>query len=111
MKISKTITCAKCKKIILPGRGRYRVKIEILSDFDGIIPFDPSIDPKKEIEKIEQELKTLPPELIEEEVHQEFTFIICPSCKEKFSANPLNRPLDDTKIPNHISKPKDSKEK
>ncbi len=103
MTISPNNRCARCGRPLIKGSTAYRVRIDVTSTFDGYIPYDPTEDTAAKLRKIAEELRSLPPELIEEEVHQEFTFLICLACKERFCANPLNKPLDDTTIPDRIS--------
>jgi hypothetical protein len=65
--------------------------IKVFADFDGVINIkNYDIDVKKELEKI----KSVPEDLLEEEVFKEFTFILCPRCKEIYCANPLFLLLD-----------------
>jgi len=83
--------CSRCQRIINPGDLFYRLMIKVFADFDGVINIKSSnIDVKKEFEKI----KSVPEDLLEEEVFKEFTFILCPRCKEIYCANPLFLPLD-----------------
>jgi len=103
MKLSSNNRCARCGRPLPRGGTAYRVKVDVTSTFDGYIPCDPSEDTTAQLRKIAAELKSLPTELLEEEVHLEFAFLICLPCKERFCANPLNRPLDDTAIPDRIS--------
>lgn len=103
MNLSSNNRCARCGRELPKGSTAYRVKIDVTSTFDGFIPFDPAVDTSAKLKKIAEELKNLPPELLEEEVHQEFSYLICLPCKERFCANPLNKPLDDTTIPDRIS--------
>lgn len=82
--------CSHCQKIINPGDLFYRLIIKIFADFDGIINIkDGDVDIQKEFEKI----RSVPEDLLEEEVYKEFNFILCPRCKEIYSANPLHLPL------------------
>lgn len=84
--------CSRCQKIINPGDIFYRLIIKVFADFDGVINIkDGNIDIQKEFEKI----KSVPEELLEEEVFKEFLFILCPRCKEIYCANPLHLPLDE----------------
>ncbi|MEO0155521.1 MAG: hypothetical protein ABIL07_00200, partial [candidate division WOR-3 bacterium] len=71
--------CSRCQKIINPGDLFYRLMIKVFADFDGVINIkNTNVDFKKEFEKI----KSVPEDLLEEEVFKEFTFILCPRCKE-----------------------------
>ncbi|MEO0184451.1 MAG: hypothetical protein ABIL22_02255 [candidate division WOR-3 bacterium] len=82
--------CSRCQKIISPGDLFYRLIIKVFADFDGIINIkDANVDIHKELEKI----KSVPEDLLEEEVFKEFSFILCPRCKEIYCANPLYLPL------------------
>jgi hypothetical protein len=84
-------TCCRCSKVINPGDLLYRVTIKVFADFDGIININShNIDVEKEFEKV----KSVPEELLEEEVYKEFDYILCPRCKEIYCANPLHLPLD-----------------
>jgi len=83
--------CSRCQRIINPGDLFYRLFIKVFADFDGIIHIkNGNIDIHKELEKI----KSVPEDLLEEEVFKEFTFILCPRCKEIYCANPLYLPLN-----------------
>jgi len=87
--------CSRCQRIINPGDLFYRLMIKVFADFDGVINIKSSnIDVKKEFEKI----KSVPEELLEEEVFKEFVFILCPRCKEIYCANPLFLPLDNVHL-------------
>jgi len=102
MTLSSHNRCARCGRALPPGSTAYRVKIDVVSTFDGFIPFDPSEDTAAKLKKIAEDMKSLPAELLEEEVHQEFAFLVCLACKERFCANPLNKPLDDTMVPDRM---------
>ncbi len=83
--------CSRCQRIINPGDLFYQLIIKVFADFDGVINIKSSnVDFNKEFEKI----KSVPEDLLEEEVYKEFTFILCPRCKEIYCANPLFLPLD-----------------
>lgn len=82
--------CSRCKKIINPGDVFYRVHIKVYADFDGIINIKKNdYNLSEEFEKI----KSFPEDLLEEEVYKEFSFLLCPRCKEIYCANPLHLPL------------------
>ena len=83
--------CSRCQKIVDPGDLLYRLSIKVSADFDGIINIKAKeVDLKKEFEKV----KSVPEDLLEEEVYKEFVFVLCPRCKEIYCANPLHLPLD-----------------
>ncbi|MEO0095106.1 MAG: hypothetical protein ABIL46_05905 [candidate division WOR-3 bacterium] len=87
--------CSRCQRIINPGDLFYRLIIKVFADFDGVINIkDSKIDIQKEFEKI----KSIPEDLLEEEVFKEFNFILCPRCKEIYCANPLYLPIDNINL-------------
>jgi hypothetical protein len=66
------------------------VHIKVYADFDGIINIKKNdYNLSEEFEKI----KSFPEDLLEEEVYKEFSFLLCPRCKEIYCANPLHLPL------------------
>lgn len=82
--------CSRCSRVIQPGDLFYSLLIKVFADFDGIIKIkDKEVNWSEEFEK----LKSIPEDLINEEVYKEFQFVLCPRCKEIYSANPLNLPL------------------
>jgi hypothetical protein len=82
--------CGRCGRTIQPGDLFYSLLIKVSADFDGIINIkDEKVDWSEEFKK----LKSYPEDLINEEVYKEFSFILCPRCKEIYCANPLSVPL------------------
>lgn len=87
--------CSRCNKIINPGDLFYQLGIKVFADFDGVINIkEKKFDMRKEFDKI----KSLPEDLLEEEVFKEFYFTLCPRCKEIYCANPLHLPLDNVSM-------------
>lgn len=96
--------CAKCGRRIGKNEVVYRVKIEIIGEFESMDVGGKEMD--ETIEKIIEELEGLPSYLIEGEIYQLKEYLLCPDCKDQFAANPLNLPLD-TDIPHSIPPPED----
>lgn len=92
--------CEKCGRVFHPGDLAYRLEIQCLSDFDGVIS-----DSNEDLETILKSAEDTPKELLDEEIHREYHFLVCPTCKDHFCANPLNKSLDDLKIPKSIPDP------
>lgn len=95
--------CEKCNKALPQGSIYYRLKISLLQGFDGVIEDTDVPSLKDLIIKINEQTAGVPESLLEEEVHREFSFILCGRCKEKFCANPLDLSLDGNKIPKKLS--------
>ena len=92
--------CDKCGEVLAPGDLAYRLEIQCLSDFDGVI-----VDSTEDLKTLLKAAEETPQELLEEEIHREFHFLLCPTCKDHFCANPLNKPLDTLEIPKSIPDP------
>lgn len=97
--------CFKCGIEIQPGARSFVVKITAVSNFDGIIQPQKSKDLDALLKEIEEEIRGLPEDLIEEEIYKECEFLLCPRCKELFLANPFSKALDDLKPPESIPPP------
>lgn len=79
--------CSRCNRIIEPGGLFYSLSIKVVSGFDGVIKIENKrYDMAREFEKV----SACPEELLNEEVYREFSFVLCPRCKEIYCANPLN---------------------
>ncbi|MCK4576107.1 hypothetical protein KAU34_06845 [candidate division WOR-3 bacterium] len=99
------LQCYKCNNKISPGGSSFLIKITAISNFNGIIEPQKNIDIKTLLKEIEEEIRGLPEDLIEEEIYKEREFILCPRCKELFLANPFGKELDDLKPPESIPPP------
>jgi hypothetical protein len=85
---SKTkLRCDICGKRFKKGGTRYRINLEIASDFDGHIQ-DFSKKPedylKKKIERILDQTKDMTEEELDEEVYLKRDWLVCIDCREKF---------------------------
>jgi hypothetical protein len=85
------------------GASFYHLRISVQQGFDGVVQPGPSGDLKSLMAKIEKQTAGVPEQLLEDEVHKEFSFVLCPRCREKFCANPLDLPLDIRHIPKRTS--------
>ena len=85
---SKTkLRCDICGKRFKKGGTRYRINLEIISDFDGYIE-DFSKKPEdyleKKIEKTLDETKNKTEKELEEEIYLKRNWLVCINCREKF---------------------------
>lgn len=99
--------CSKCGRKLSPGEQAYRLLISVLSDFDGVILEDTLTDAESMLEEAKRKVEGIPADVLEEEVHKEFSFLLCPQCKQKYCANPLNLPLRGVIIPETVPEPED----
>jgi len=84
---SKTkLRCDICGRRFKKGGTKYRINLEIVSDFDGYIE-DFSKKPEdyleKKIGKILDETKDMTEKELEEEVYLKRNWLVCVNCREK----------------------------
>lgn len=96
-------TCHKCNRALPIGASFYHLRISIQQGFDGVIEPGLAEDLKSLVSKIERQTAGVPERLLEDEVHREFAYVLCPRCREKYCANPLGLPLDIRHIPKKAS--------
>jgi len=82
--------CGKCEKELPEGSIKYVLSIRLFADFDGHIESSEEEQKVDDIEQLIDCLSKLDQEEIENEVHQEMAFLLCPDCRSNFSKNPLN---------------------
>ena len=82
--------CDRCGKYLPEGGIRYTVHIQILSDFDGVILFEGE-EAVQEVQKNFKEDDYLDEKDLEDEIFQEFTFLLCGKCRKNFAQDPFNR--------------------
>lgn len=95
--------CHKCNRALPIGASFYHLRISVEQGFDGVIEAGPAEELKTLMAKIDRQTSGVPEQLLEDEVHKEYAFVLCPRCREKFCANPLNLPLDIRHIPKKTS--------
>jgi hypothetical protein len=91
-------SCEKCGRQMPYGSVAYEVKIQVYADFDGVLP---AVETAEEMEARLRELvaamdRADPDELLRDVFHEE-RHLLCPDCRERYLANPLNLPLPDTR--------------
>ena len=81
------LRCDICGKRFKKGGTRYRINLEIISDFDGHIE-DSSKKPEgyleKKMEGVLEETKDMTEKELEEEVYLKRNWLVCTNCREKF---------------------------
>jgi len=79
--------CDVCGKRFKKGQTRYRINIEVISDFDGYID-DFSKKPQdyleKKIQKVIEDTQELTEKELEEQVYLKRYMLICVNCREEF---------------------------
>ncbi len=81
------LRCDICGRRFKKGGTRYRIHLEIVSDFNGYIQ-DFSKKPEdfleKKIEKILKQTEDMTEEELQEEVYLKRNLLVCINCREKF---------------------------
>ena len=81
------LRCDVCGKRFRKGGTRYRINLEIISDFDGYIE-DVSKKPEdyleKKIKKILDVTEEMTENELEEEVYLKRNWLVCVNCRERF---------------------------
>ena len=91
------LPCDLCGKPI-PQGSDYILRIELFANPQSNPITEQDWNSKnfeKEWENLMQELHALSAEEAQNQVHHEFRFQICPTCRPKFAANPLGKPRTD----------------
>lgn len=76
-------SCMRCGKRLHPGTLGYVVEIKTYADFDGVL-IEPEGDLEGELEAMLKKLEELDPEEAEKDVFEEFSLLLCRSCRDRF---------------------------
>ena len=75
--------CSRCSKKIPSGGLLYVFEIKVHADFDGVLP-EPTGDIDHELEALLEEIDLSEAEELEKEVYEEYTLLLCSSCRDRF---------------------------
>jgi hypothetical protein len=75
--------CFRCGKKLPPGDLVYVANIRVFADFDGVL-LDPEEGVEEQMGKIFEQIQDADPDELEKEVYEEFTLILCKSCRDRF---------------------------
>jgi phage FluMu protein Com len=81
--------CARCGKSLVEGSLKYLVHIQILSDFDGVLPYAEE-DLSEEIHGLLKNAEAMDAQDLEDDVYQEISFVLCEKCKKLFARDPFS---------------------
>ena len=86
--------CARCGTEMRPGSTKYIVRIQVLADWDGHLP---AIEDAETLERAIRDALAAVEDRDEDELFREVyhseVHLLCPRCRERFLANPLNASL------------------
>jgi hypothetical protein len=99
------IYCARCGKELREGTLKYMVHVQILSDFDGVMPYSEE-DLSQEMHMLLQQVEDMDAQELEDDVYQELSFVLCEKCKKAFASDPFynkkTSPLYNKKLENLV---------
>lgn len=76
--------CDGCSKELPIGSTKYNVRIEVQSDYDGFLTeYDEDADVSS-LDALLDEIEQMSAEDLEEDVHLEVQFTLCPECRNRF---------------------------
>ena len=82
--------CMRCGKELPAGDLVYVVQIKVFAGFDGLLS-EPEEGIDNQLNRILDQIEKSNPEELEKEVYEEFTLLLCKSCRDRF--------VDETKHP------------
>ena len=91
-------TCEKCGEEMPDGSLAYEVKIQVYADFDGVLPEEgTAVERAARMRELVKKMEESDPEALMREVFHEERHLLCPGCRERYLANPLNLPLPEAR--------------
>ncbi|NLH48284.1 MAG: hypothetical protein GX444_06740 [Myxococcales bacterium] len=76
--------CERCERELPLGSTKYRLYLEITSDWDGYLP-DP--DGQADAAELIEKAAKLDQETLEQQIHLETSMLICPQCRREILTN------------------------
>jgi hypothetical protein len=80
--------CHSCGKELPRGGVKYIVEIKSFADYDGYLEEYPG-DVEEGINELLDAMEHADPKSLEEDVYEEFIYILCKSCRDKFTRDPF----------------------
>ncbi len=91
-------TCERCGKQMPDGSLAYEVKIQVYADFDGVLPEVETADEMEaRLRELVEAMEGMDPDELLRDVYHEERHLVCPGCRDRYLANPLNLPLPETR--------------
>jgi hypothetical protein len=97
-------TCWRCGKELLAGGLNYVIHIQVFADFDGLL-LEPEEGIDKQLRQLMDQVEKSDPKELEKEVYEEFTLLLCKSCRDRFVEeiqHPWEGPFQTRKDPERI---------
>lgn len=82
------LRCNSCGRELQKGNLKYIVEIRSFADFDGYLE-EYNGDVEEGINDLLDAMETVDQKAIEEDVSKELIFILCKTCRDKFTSDPF----------------------
>jgi hypothetical protein len=96
--------CLRCGKELPPGTLTYVVHIRVFAGFDGLL-VEPEESIDQQLNQLLEQVEKSDPKELEKEVYEEFTLLLCKSCRDRFveeTRHPWEGPFWVSKDPDRI---------
>ena len=97
-------SCMRCGKDLPIGNLSYVIQIKIYADFDGVL-LEPDEEIDRELGAILAQIEDSDPKELEKEVFEEFSLLLCKSCRDRFvdeARHPWEGPFQIRKDPDSM---------
>jgi hypothetical protein len=92
--------CERCGRQMADGSLAYEVRIDVYADFDGVlIPPDAGRTSDQELRELVARMAEQDPATLMRDVYHSERHLLCPGCRDRYLANPLNLALPDGGLP------------
>ena len=92
--------CERCGRVMEDGRLAYEVRIDVYADFDGVlVPPEAGRKPEEELRELFARMADQDPAALMRDVYHSERHLLCPECRDRYLANPLNLPLREGGLP------------
>ena len=75
--------CWRCGKRLAPGSLVYVAHIRVFADFDGVL-LEPEGEMDHHLKQLIDQMENTNPEELEKEVYEEYSLLLCKSCRDRF---------------------------
>jgi len=96
--------CMRCGKRLPSAESTYVIQIRVFAGFDGILS-EPEEGVDTQLRSVLDQIEHSDPEELEKNVYEEFTLLLCKSCRDRFvdeAKNPWEGPLRVRKDPDRF---------
>lgn len=88
--------CERCGREMTDGSLAYEVRIDVTADFDGVLAApETGRRTEEELRELVARMADRDSEALMRDVYHSQRYLLCPACRDRYLANPLNLPLPD----------------